>query len=117
MDDFVILHENKEYLKLCLDLIINELKKYKLEINIKKSRIDNIKNGIDFLGFRFYIKSNKVVMKLRNSTKNKFKKKVKYLINRNISNKECKKILSSYNGHLKLGNCSYLYRKVVKNIC
>ena len=91
MDDGLLIHEDKEYLKYCLIEIDKILKKYKLEFNIKKTRIDNIKNGIDFLEFRFYIINNKVIMKLRNNTKKRFKKKIKY--NNNS--------LASYIGYLK----------------
>lgn len=114
MDDFIIIHEDKDYLKLCL----KQIRKYlfnnlKLELNEKKTRIDSIKNGIDFLGYRFIIKNNKVIMKLRNRTKKKFKKKVKHLHdlfkNNYISKKEFKNLLSSYKGLLMYGNCNHLY--------
>lgn len=116
MDDFIILHEDKDYLKFCLE----QIRKYlfvnlKLELNEKKTRIDGIKNGIDFLGYRFIIKNNKVIMKLRNRTKKNFKRKVnnlkKLFVNCYLSKKEFKKILSSYKGILMHGNCKNLYYK------
>lgn len=114
MDDFIILHEDKDYLNLCL----KQIRKYlfdnsKLELNEKKTGIDNMKNGIDFLGYRFIIKNNKVIMKLRNRVKKNFKKKVKHLqelfINHYISKKEFKNLLSSYKGLMMYGDCNYLY--------
>ena len=80
MDDFIIIHEDKDYLNYCL----KQIRKYlcdnlKLGLNEKKTRIDNIKNGIDFLGYRFIIKNNKVIMKLRNRVKKNSQKKVKCL--------------------------------------
>ena len=79
--------------------------------------MDNIKNGIDFLGYRFYIKNNRILMKLKNSTKKKFKKKVKkvnlLLKYRLISDIEAKRILSSYKGLLMYGSCNNLYYKNV----
>ena len=116
MDDFIIIHEDKDYLNYCL----KQIRKYlcdnlKLGLNEKKTRIDNIKNGIDFLGYRFIIKNNKVIMKLRNRVKKNFKKKVKFLneliLNNYISKKEFKNLLSSYKGLLINGNCNYLYYK------
>lgn len=114
MDDFIIIHEDKDYLKLCLKQIRQYLfNNLKLELNEKKTRIDSIKNGIDFLGYRFIIKNSKVIMKLRNRVKKNFKKKVKYLqelfVNHYISNKEFKNLLSSYKGLLMYGDCNYLY--------
>ena len=114
MDDFIILHEDKDYLKLCL----KQIRKYlfdnlKLELNEKKTRIDSIRNGIDFLGYRFIIKNNKVIMKLRVRTKYNFKRKVKelkkLLDNKYINKINFKNLLSSYKGLLMHGNCNNLY--------
>lgn len=116
MDDFIIIHEDKDYLKLCLKQIRKYLfNKLELELNEKKTRIDSIKNGIDFLGYRFIIKNNRVIMKLRNRVKKNFKKKVNYLQelfrNNYISKKDFKNFLSSYKGLLMYGNCNHLYYK------
>ena len=74
---------------------------------MKKTRINSIKNGIDFLGYRFYIKNNRVILKLRNRTKKKFKKKAKQLkelYNYNLlSQKELTRSIASYKGILKWG--------------
>ena len=110
----MLLFFNKNYLNYCLKQIRKYLyNKLKLELNEKKTRIDSMKNGIDFLGYRFIIKNNKVIMKLRNRVKKNFKKKVKHLqelfINHYISNKEFKNLLSSYKGLMMCGDCNYLY--------
>ena len=48
MDDFVIIHHDKDYLKKCKDIIEEKLKnEYKLELNAK-STIYDINNGFDF---------------------------------------------------------------------
>ena len=123
MDDFVLLHYDKKYLEYCLRCIENILNNsYKLEINKDKTKINNIKNGIDFLGYRFYLKNNHIIMKLRNNTKKNFKKKVKktkLLLKYNlISYFEYKKILSSYKGLLMYGSCNNLYHiNVGEKIC
>lgn len=122
MDDFVIIHHDKNYLKFCLKEIEKELDKLKLKINKKKTKIDSIKNGIDFLGFNFYIKNNKIIMKIRNNTKKKFKKRIKNLkvlkLNNLINEKEFKMFLSSYKGHLHYGNCkSLLYKALKGQVC
>lgn len=114
MDDLIIIYHDKNYLKECLNIIINKLKNnYKLDINTKKTRIDDINNGIDFLGYRFFICNNKVIMKVRNRTKKKYKRKLKdiSLLYRSelINNHEFNIHLNSYNGILKWGNCSRLF--------
>lgn len=117
MDDFIIIHNDKKYLEYCLDKIKEFLIEYKLKINNKKTRIENIKNGIDFLGYRFYLSNNRVVIKLRNHTKRNFKEKVKNLkklMNQSyITYKEFDMSLSSYKGLLRYGNCKNLYYKSI----
>ena len=112
MDDGILIHENKEYLKYCLYKIKKILYKYKLKLNYKKTKIDNIKKELDFLGYRFNIINNKVIMKLRNDCKKRFKNKItniNYLYNNNyIDYKKYYNELSSYKGHLKWGNCKNL---------
>ena len=96
MDDGVLIHEDKEYLKYCMSEICSFLKYYKLNLNEKKTRIDSIKNGLDFLGFRFYIINNKIIMKVRNDIKKKFKKKIKklnYLYDNNFIDYSKKRVL------------------------
>lgn len=99
MDDGILLHNDKEYLKYCLKEIEKILNLYKLKLNPKKTKINNIKTGIDFLGFRFYIKNDKIILKLRNDCKKRFKKKMK---------KFDYDVYQSYIGHLKWGNCNAL---------
>ena len=119
MDDFVLLHEDKQYLKKCLIKIREKMmNEYKLELN-KKTRIYSIKEGVEFLGFRFILKNNKLILKLRNKTKAKFKNQIKILKQlkdyKYINEKKYNMILSSLKGHLQSGNCKNLYMKNVIN--
>ena len=122
MDDGILFSHDKEYLKYCKEEIIKFLYNYKLSINEKKTRVDSIRNGIDFLGFKFYIKNNKIVLKVRNDIKKRFRRKMKkvnqlYLDNL-IDYTEYKMVIDSYTGHLSYGNCNNLIHKfkVCKNI-
>ena len=65
VDDGILIHEDKLYLRYCLNKIENILNKYKLKLN-SKTKIYSIKEGFEFLGFRYYIKNNKLVMKVNN---------------------------------------------------
>ena len=115
MDDFIIIHEDKKYLEYCLEEIKKFLLQYKLEINYNKTKIESINSGIDFLGYRFYINNNKIIIKIRNRIKNIFKRKVKKLnYKNNITIKEFNIKLSSYKGLLKYGECRNLYYKSIK---
>ena len=48
-DDFLLFHESKEYLKICLEKIREFLEKDKLTLN-KKTRLYNSNNNFIFLG-------------------------------------------------------------------
>lgn len=112
MDDGILFHYDKEYLKQCLDKIRTSLSDFKLELN-NKSKIYSSNEEIEFLGFRFYINNNKIVSKLTNKTKKKFKKKMKKVYsqydNLKITYDELRSVRDSYSGHLKFGNCGNLY--------
>lgn len=63
MDDFILLHEDKEYLAHCMKAIGEKLGEVQLSLNIKKTHIHHISRNIVFLGFRFAVKNTgKVLM-------------------------------------------------------
>lgn len=111
MDNGVIIHQSKEYLQYCLEEINKILERYKLKLN-KKTKIYSCKEGFEFLGFRYIIKNNKVVMKVKNSTKKRFKRKIKVynklLKKDKLSEFDYNQVLASYKGHLSYGNTNNL---------
>ena len=120
MDDGVILSNDKEYLKDCLKKITDMVNQYQLTLN-KKTCIMNVsKNGIDFLGFRYYIINQKVIMKVRNITKKRLRRKMKKLdylyIQKKITKKDMNQVIASYQGHLKYGNTYFLRKKYLGNM-
>ena len=113
MDDGVLLSNDKNYLKYCLVEIKKIINKHDLQLNNKTKIINVNKEGIDFLGFHFYIFNNKLVMKVRNKTKKKYKRKIRLIKNGLIDGKF---IIPSYQGHFKWGNCYNLYKfDIIKN--
>ena len=93
MDDFILIHEDKNYLKYCLAEIEKFLEKEKLHLN-KKTNIYSIKDGITFIGYRYLFKNNKLMMLIPSKTKRRIKKRI-HRGNTNIKN---------YNGYLIYGN-------------
>lgn len=80
MDDMILIHRNKEYLKFCL----NEIRKIchdKLDLELnQKTQIGMVKNGIDFLGYNHILNSNgKIIRRLRGSSKIRLKRHLKVL--------------------------------------
>lgn len=76
MDDFILIHDQKEYLEYCLLEIKKELEKLKLKLN-NKTAISEIHQGVNFLGYRFFLKNKKLIIKLNKKTKQKLIKKMK----------------------------------------
>ena len=78
MDDFVLIHHSKSYLKFCLQEITKVLNALKLQLN-SKTQLMPLNQGIDFLGFHFKIKNKKIVQTLRQQAKIRLKRKLKHL--------------------------------------
>jgi retron-type reverse transcriptase len=117
MDDGVIMHYDKDVLKRCLSDLDSIITKYKLKLN-HKTKIYSSKEEIEFLGFRFSINNrNRIVMKITNKTKKRFKKNIKVekkmLNDELISFEDYRSVRDSYLGHLKHGDCNRLIYKVV----
>ena len=107
----IILHKDKRYLEFCLEEIKRIIKKYKLKLN-KKTQIIKSTEYFQFLGYNFFIKNNKLILKVSNKTKKRFKtkmKKLKVLLDRKkITLFDYNQIKASYIGHLSHGNTKRL---------
>ena len=75
MDDFIILDTNKEKLKEIFKILEIEINKLDLKVN-PKSNIKNLKNGINFLGYK-YIVRNKFNIKYKSKTLYKIRHRLK----------------------------------------
>lgn len=83
MDDFLIIHESKEYLECCVTAVTAFLKDLKFEINPKKTRVFPIRDGIEFLGFRFRLtETGKVLMLIRSENVKAERKKLRRLVHK-----------------------------------
>jgi hypothetical protein len=105
MDDFILIHHDRDFLvgaleqirKICRDELYVELN--------DKTQIIPMSRGVKFLGSHYYFTPRgKVVNRVSNRTRRKFKKRIKQ-INENcpktISQKYAKSVLASYHGHFK----------------
>ena len=62
MDDYILIHHNKEYLSEVLKIIKYKLNiEYKLELNEDKTCIKSSKEGITFLGYHFKVIDKKIL--------------------------------------------------------
>lgn len=105
MDDFILFHHDKNYLKYCKKEIEYELAKIKLKLN-KKTCILKLNSGFVFLGYRFLIKNNRSYILISKNMKQKIRKRYK---------KNGIIIFDRYNGYLKRCNSgSFIYNLINK---
>lgn len=117
MDDMILIHPDKEYLKECLAemtaYLENELK---LEFN-EKTQIHAIRQGVDYLGFHFYLtETGKVVKTLRQSAKKRLKRKLRNYRRAYAEGKigldAVSQSVASYKGHLKHAHTYRLQKNI-----
>lgn len=117
MDDCIIICEDKEYLKKCLADMKNYVEReLLLEFN-EKTQLTTIKDGVDYLGFHFYLSdTGKVIRRLRTSSKRRWKRRLKKFRRQyregEVEFDEITRSIASYKGHLRHGHTYRLQQKV-----
>lgn len=82
MDDFILIHEDREYLKYCYSEIENYLSSMELELN-DKTALFPLKHGIKFLKWRFVLTdTGKVLMFIERTKISKQKKRIRKLLDK-----------------------------------
>lgn len=115
MDDFFLIHSDKEYLQYCRKEIEAFVEARGLSLNAK-TNIYPVKNGVDFLGFHTYLtESGAVIRKVRRRSKNNMKRKLKKFADLKaagkIDDKTIEQSYQSWRGHASKGNCYHLIRR------
>ena len=68
MDDFILIHSDKDYLRYCKQEIERECCRLRIRLNQNKSQIGMLRNGIDYLGFNHKLSSTgKILRRVRAS--------------------------------------------------
>ena len=81
MDDFFIISNDKKYLLDCFEKIESYLNNLYFELNPKKSRIYPLAEGIEFLGFNFYLtETGKVLMFVKSEKVRQERRKLRRLV-------------------------------------
>jgi retron-type reverse transcriptase len=116
MDDFYLIHEDKEYLRYCWKEIERHVNELGLSLNAK-TNIYPLKNGIDFLGFHSYLtESGAVIRKVRRKSKNNARRrltKMRGLLEAGkITPEKVEQSYKSWRGHASKGNCYHLIRNM-----
>lgn len=108
MDDFVLVHESKEFLQRALVKIQKIIDKLGLKFNTK-TQIYPMKNGVTYLGFRFSVTSTGRILKtVKKKTKLRMRWRVKLLkkayYDGAIGRERVSQSLAAMHGHLKHSN-------------
>lgn len=116
MDDFYLIHQSKQYLKHCLEVITEFLSKLDLTLN-GKTQIFPFKNGVNYLGFHTYVTSNgKVIRKLKNQNKRnaqrKYLKMAKLVSGGKLSMEKFNASYNAWKNHISHGNCYNLLKSM-----
>ncbi len=117
MDDCIILCQDKEYLKQCLSAMQYYVEEDLLLAFNEKTQLTAMKDGVDYLGFRFYLTdTGKVIRRLRTGSKRRWKRRLKKIKRQyredEITLEEVTRSIASYKGHLKHGHTYKLQKKV-----
>lgn len=109
MDDFYLIHQDKEYLKWCLECIREMLKTLGLELN-GKTQIIPFRKGMRYLGFHHYMTADgKYIRKLTGENKRKNKKKFRKLVKDvkagKLTEEKFYEKYNSWRNHALHGNC------------
>lgn len=120
MDDMLLLIREKQKAKRCITDVNRLLTENCLILN-PKSQMVAIKNGVDFLGWRFsYGKNGKIIQKVRPSTKKRILERTGFTAfqvrTHHKSKLKLSQVKASYIGHLKQGNTFKFTKKVVNSL-
>ncbi len=109
MDDFIIFHHDKLFLKNVLKEITLKLQEFNLELNTK-TNIYDLNHGFNFLGYYYILKGKRLILKINSQTKRRIKRKMRKLKKINAPNYN--QIKASYMGYLKVANTKNLIQKM-----
>lgn len=109
MDDLILIHPDKKYLKHCFGELEKKIVDFKLHFN-KKTQIYDIDDGVPFLGYKFKLNGKKLHVLLSSKTKKRIMVKVRKVRKKSNKSEELEKIKINYNGYLIHANSgSFLY--------
>ncbi len=121
MDDGILIYNDKDFLISYLNIMKKYLAEERaLELN-NKTQIIPLSQGVDYLGFHFYITENgKVIRKLRASNKKRVKRKLKHFRHAYrtgvMGREDVERSLASYRGHLSHGNTYMLQKTLLEHL-
>lgn len=117
MDDFYLIHEDKEYLRYCMEQIKIQCEKYGFVLNKKKTRIAPLRNGVKFLKTKFFLtETGRVVRKMNPKSPIKMRRKLRifrrWIDEGKFTLKDVETAYQSWRGHMIRGDSALVLRKM-----
>lgn len=117
MDDILIISDDREYLEECKGKAIEYLSGLQFEVNEKKTRIYSLKEGIEFLGFRFLLtETGKVLMFIRPDNVKRERKKLFRLVEKSkrgdLPREKVDESYAAWRNHASKGNSYKLLQRM-----
>lgn len=108
MDDFILISNDKQYLRNCLENIKEYLKERGFELN-EKTSLYRISQGIKFLGFRFVLTdTGKIIRLIKTESVKRERRKLRKLVQLakkgKLTRKKVDQCYESYKAHARRGN-------------
>lgn len=110
VDDFVILHKNKEVLEYYLSHIYNFLPSLKIKLHPEKTEIYPLRNGLNFLGYRIFYHYKLLRRRNIRYFMKRFDVNISLYNNGIIGGEQLKSRISGWLGYASFGN-TYNFRK------
>lgn len=117
MDDFILMHPDKNYLKYCRAQIEIELAKIGLRLSGKKTQIFPVTQSIPFLGFTFRLTpTGKVVVRLIHNKVSRYRRKIRNMADRAarglMTKEDVDASFQCWQAHASYGDCHSIIRAV-----
>lgn len=118
MDDFILIHPNKQYLQYCYKQIKAKIEELSLTLN-KKTSLSPLKFGAIFLKWHYYLlPTGKIIMKINKRKRAKHKRRLRKLYNLEtvllVPANATKDSLISFLANAKRGNTYKVRREMCK---
>lgn len=117
MDDFYLIHEDKEYLQYCMKQIQKKCDEYGFVLNKKKTKISPLRNGVKYLKTKFFLnETGMVVRKMNRKSPVKMRKKLRtfrrWIDEGKFAIEDVETAYQSWRGHMIRGNSTQVLRKM-----
>ena len=121
MDDFVLVHEDKEFVRAALEEIKKVVASLGLFLN-SKTQIFPLKNGVTYLGFRYVVTpEGKIIKTVKRRTRTRMRWRARLIkkayCDGVIDSDRVQMSLSAFHGHLKHGNTYRLRKELFDKLC